>query len=143
MSGMAHRYGICVCGCGTETDRTFAPGHNRRVQGVLLGHLATGVVPPSLLQVYVDSLTKPPTCIGFNPSPGQCLAGCGRPTKAVFSAGCGIRFGDAMLVHLAGHVVTTDANVPVDEIIMVWRERQLTSIKAWARNRRHDLPNPR
>jgi len=134
----------CACGCDELTFHVFAPGHNRRVQGRLLAAVAAGdALEGDLLALYTATLSRPPTEIAFNPVVGCCLAGCGRPTSAVFSPGCGGKFGDAVLAHLAGlPVQVLLEGWTMDQVVELWRQRQDRSASRQRKLQRHSAGQP-
>lgn len=101
----------------------------------MLAQLVTGNPDAALLAVYLDNLKQPPAYLGYDPTPGYCLCGCGNQTKTVFATGCGIKFGDALLACAAGLAVEIDEapEVTADTILTTWRERQPDSPQSTAR----------
>ncbi len=125
----------CVCGCGEPSvmDRTFAPGHNRRTQGILLAQLAIGAPDPQLLARYVGSLTKPPTHIQLDLTFGSCFCNCGKATLGLFAPGHSTRASDALLCAAAGQPVDFGTH-DYQTVLSHWRLRALTNRKLAARS---------
>lgn len=135
----------CACGCREHLaplrrpgrpERTFRPGHHRRVQGRLLADLAAGrTMDRRLLKLYTEPATRFTDVLTPDPAAGKCMCGCGTTTGAVYAPGHGYRFSDAMLRSLAGH--NHRFTIPIGEVVTIWHDRQRQSPKAAERASRY------